>query len=68
LTSQKKCAPEGSGGGSQFMNCSWIIQLVHEHVHEHVQIFVTNIWIFPNSSTSFELVHEQFMNMFKKRK
>jgi hypothetical protein len=45
----KKCAPDGSCGGTQFMNCSWIIQLLHEHVHEHVQIFVANIWIFPNS-------------------
>ncbi len=26
----KKCAPHGSFGGPQFMNCSWIIQLVHE--------------------------------------
>ena len=27
---RKKCAPHGSCGEPQFMNCSWIIQLVHE--------------------------------------
>ena len=26
----KKCAPHGSCGEPRFMNCSWIIQLVHE--------------------------------------
>jgi hypothetical protein len=25
-----KCSPHGSGGGTHFMNCSWIIRLVHE--------------------------------------
>ena len=44
-----------------YPTCSWT-------VHEHVQILVANIWIFPDSWTSYEHVHEQFMNMFKKRK
>ena len=38
-----------------YPTCSWT-------VHEHVQILVANIWIFPDSWTSFEHVHEQFMN------
>ena len=48
------------------MNCSWIIQNIHEQFMNKFNFFVGIYGYLYHLLNKIELVHEQFMNMFKK--